>query len=202
MVSGTNGRQRFVLRDVYCVPNLELSKVSQKGREFSKNYRHLRGLPLPDFDYVKPGLLIGLEHAGFLGGSCVYEGSLEDPLAAKTKLGWIVYGRHKSFSVDVSSRKQTKQRFQNVLTRLSKCRKEEDRLLHNLVKNFFAIESIGVGPTKLRSEEDARAEKVMESTLIFKNGRYEIGMTWKTDNETLPDNLSMAEQRCLAKNVS
>jgi hypothetical protein len=91
-ISGSDRKARFNLQDVFCVENLDLSEVSQDGEGLAKRYSHLRGLPLPSFDNVKPGLLIGLEHASLLGGAHVIEGKFNEPLAAKSKLGWLVYG--------------------------------------------------------------------------------------------------------------
>ena len=65
-VSGT-GRERFILRQVYCVEDLDMAEASQNGYELTQRYHHLRNLPLPSFENVKPRILIGLEHANFLG---------------------------------------------------------------------------------------------------------------------------------------
>ena len=194
-LAGAKGKEKFNLRGVYCVPNLELSPTSQQGSELAKRYRHLKGLPLPNFSDVRPGILIGLEHATMLGGKHVYEGEINEPLASKTKLGWIVYGRHDSMTVEASAARYQRQEFQQCHLRLGKRHNDDDQILHELVKGFFGIESVGFSTSKLRCAEDKRAEEIMKKTLKFVNGRYEIGLLWKTDNEQLPSNVKMAEKR-------
>jgi hypothetical protein len=75
-ISGSDRKARFNLQDVFCVENLDLSEVSQDGEGLAKRYSHLRGLPLPSFDNVKPGLLIGLEHASLLEAHTSSRGNL------------------------------------------------------------------------------------------------------------------------------
>jgi hypothetical protein len=91
-ISGSDHKTRFTLKGVFCVSNLDLAPVSQDGAELAKRYEHLRGIPLPSFANVRPGVLIGLKHASLLGGNRVFEGHANEPLASRSKLGWIVYG--------------------------------------------------------------------------------------------------------------
>lgn len=198
-ISGINRKNRFVLNNVYCVPNLDLAPSSQDGDDLSSRYRHLRGLPLPTFQNVKPGLLIGLEHATLLGGRSVIEGKEDEPLASNTKLGWIVYGRHSIADVRISGKTIEKQGFQQTHLRLGKCNDTDDRQLHELVKSFFSVENLGVAAKQLKSAEDERAEMLMKSTMKMVDGRYEVGLLWKTDDIVLPDNKKMAMQRLLSE---
>ena len=198
-LSGVSGTGKFTLKDVYCVPDLDLAPVSQSGSELTKRYRHLRRLPLPNFENVKPGILIGLEHATFLGGRHVFEGKANEPLASRTKLGWIVYGRHEMETVVASSMSAGKQGFQQCHTRLAKRQDEADQQLHESVKKFFAVENVGVTAKPSKNAEDERAEKIMESTMQMVDGRYEVGLLWKTDDEQLPETKKMAMKRLLSE---
>jgi hypothetical protein len=116
-LAGVSGNREFSLKNVFCVPDLDLAPVSQNGSELNQRYRHLSRLPLPDFANVKPGLLIGLEHATMLGGRHVIEGKMNEPLASKTKLGWVVYGRQEKFTAEVAPPK----------SRVSRSAREESR---------------------------------------------------------------------------
>lgn len=198
-VSGVNESSKFILNDVFCVSNLDLAPVSQSGTEMSSRYRHLRRLPLPNFQNVKPGILIGLDHATLLSGKHIVEGKLNEPLASRTKLGWIVYGRHDNFSAGASSTNVRKQGFQLCHTRLAKQQDDADRQLHEAVKGFFAVENVGVAAKQLKSAEVERAEQIMKSTMRMVEGRYEVGLLWKTDDEKLPENNGMALKRLISE---
>lgn len=201
-ISGVNQRQVFEITNMYCVNGLELATMSQNGSELARQYQHLRGLPLPDFKGVKPEILIGLEHATFLNGTKVIQGKCHEPLAAKTKFGWIVYGRQsKSQSGVKTFGKSLTQRLVNTHTRLEFCEKveERDRELHELVKQFFTSEAVGVSHKVLQSQEDARAKKIVADTLRFTDGRYEVGLLWAKDNVSLPDCSQMARKRLLSE---
>ena len=45
------------------------------------------------------------------------------------------------------------------------------------------------------SSEDRRAVKLMEDTVEKVNGHYQIGLPWKSDNLTLPNNRAVAVKR-------
>jgi hypothetical protein len=198
-ISGSDRKARFNLRDVFCVENLDLSAVSQDGEVLAKRYTHLRGLPLPTFSNVKPGLLIGLEHASLLGGSRVIEGKSNEPLAAKSKLGWLVYGPHFIRQILVHSGSGLKQGFQQSHTRLMPCGDAADRELHDLVGGYFAVEAIGIAAKTLRSANDERSLEIMRRTTRFEENRYSTGLLWRSDNLKLPDNWDMAVRRLISE---
>lgn len=59
--------------------------------------------------------------------------------------------------------------------------------------DFWRMESIGsnkVDPSV--SVEDKSALAILESTTKLVNGRYEVGMLWKSDQPQLPNNFSVA----------
>ncbi|XP_055628176.1 uncharacterized protein LOC129769750 [Toxorhynchites rutilus septentrionalis] len=78
--------------------------------------------------------------------------------------------------------------------------------LHNTVKRFFALDSIGITkPDKLIiSNEDERAWSMMRSIITLENGHYKTGLLWKFDDVRLPDSKSMALRRwqCLERRMT
>lgn len=207
-VEGLKSRGRYDLSEVYCVTNLNLAPMSQNGEELARRYKHLRGLPLPEFDSAKPEMLIGLSHAEFLNGPKLYEGEPNEPLASKTKLGWVVYGRQsqerspqilsQNQQRGSSKNRQQKKNREAVLNVHHRLETDDERL-HDLVKNFFAAENVGVNAKLMRSKEDERAELIMRETMKQVEGRYEIGLLWKEDNIQLPDSTTMARKRLEAE---
>ena len=198
-LSGVNETRKFMLKDVYCVSDLDLASASQNGNEMAKRYRHLRRLPLPNFENIKPGILIGLEHATLLGGKYIVEGKMNEPLASRTKLGWIVYGRHDIITTRATASNVEKKGFLQCHTRLAKQQVEADRRLHEAVKGFSAVENVGVAAKQLKGADDKRAEKIVKSSMRIVNGRFEVGLFWKTDDEKLLDNRMMVLKRLISE---
>ncbi|XP_062711590.1 uncharacterized protein LOC134289586 [Aedes albopictus] len=91
-ISGMGDSKRFPLDDTRTVCNLELPKQTLKYDELARQYAHLRGLPINNYESVSPGILIGSNNASLIATLKLREGELGDPLAAKTRLGWSVYG--------------------------------------------------------------------------------------------------------------
>lgn len=62
------------------------------------------------------------------------------------------------------------------------------------MSEFFAQEKIAQSPT-IQSKEIERANKILEETCKLKDGRFEVGLLWKSDNIVLPNNRQMALRR-------
>ncbi|XP_058838795.1 uncharacterized protein LOC131694256 [Topomyia yanbarensis] len=110
------------------------------------------------------------------------EGRENEPIAAKTRLGWF----HRSYHICA-------------------CNKGNDDDLPSAVKEYFALDSMGiVSPRKiLQSKEDERALHLLEKCTTLKNGRYESGFLWKYNDVRLPNSRAMALMRtkCLEKRM-
>lgn len=192
-VSGSKKKETHTLTNVYTVENLDLPSQSVKADDLKSRYRHLRGLPLEDLNNAKPEILIGLQHAKFLLGEKTFAGNETDPIAAKTRLGWTVYGNATPSLNYVALTGTRRSGVQLSMHQQSRC----DEELHHLVKSYFTTESFGVTPSQvdLTSEDDQRALEVMNRSMKLVNGRYEIGLLWKHDNIALPNSHPMAMRR-------
>ncbi|XP_062698830.1 uncharacterized protein LOC134284218 [Aedes albopictus] len=91
-VSGLGASKSFALNHTRTVPNLELPRQTLKYEELARQYAHLKGLPISSYEAVSPGILIGSNNASLIATLKLREGELGDPLAAKTRLGWSIYG--------------------------------------------------------------------------------------------------------------
>ncbi|XP_017469917.1 PREDICTED: uncharacterized protein LOC108361720 [Rhagoletis zephyria] len=68
--------------------------------------------------------------------------------------------------------------------------------MHDLIKDYFTVESFGVRAVPpIESVADIRAKKLLDSTTVKVNGRFQTGLLWKTDNIELPESYSMALKR-------
>lgn len=81
---------------------------------------------------------------------------------------------------------------------------ECDRLLHDEVKKFFALDNYGSGKVSIESSEEKRAMDILTSTVRRIEDRYECGLLWKHDHVTMPNSYPMALMRlqCLERKIA
>jgi hypothetical protein len=178
-ISASDGSE-FQLNDVRTIGKLPLPRQSVK-RSTLKKWKHLKDLRLETFEDAVPKILIGQDNLHLTVPSEVRVGPSNSPAAAKTKLGWVLTGR--------MERNEASNRSYFV-------RNEEHDELHEMVKRYFTIESLGVKAVEnRRSKEDIRALQIMEETTRRVGERWETGLLWKEDGVQLPNSGPVAERR-------
>ncbi|XP_055614821.1 uncharacterized protein LOC129761139 [Toxorhynchites rutilus septentrionalis] len=198
-ISGTRGGSpKCNLTDVYTVKELKLPSQSLSVHELSQKYSHLDGLPIESYKNIQPKLLIGINNLRVVHSLESREGESNEPVAIKTRLGWTIYGMCSIKDGQVS--KITPYNYHICFHSY-----ESDEMLHDTVKQFFALDSLGIFAPQnhLHSKEDERALEKLRDVTTLKNGRYQVGLLWKYDNVRLPNNRSMAlrRHRCLTKRM-
>ncbi|XP_062714275.1 uncharacterized protein LOC134291033 [Aedes albopictus] len=186
-ISGKEGSESFPLSGVSTVRQLDLPTQTLQYDELSRRYPYLAGLPVNSYEDAIPRILIGLDNMKLSLPLKVREGRRSGPVAAKTRLGWTVFGSTDGTKVD----------FRSPVLHICKSTEETD--LHDLVKGYFAMENLGVsvaeGP---EAEEDRRAKEILRRTTIKRaDGHYETGLLWRYDSVELPSSYGMAERRLL-----
>ncbi|XP_062713078.1 uncharacterized protein LOC134290086 [Aedes albopictus] len=190
-ISGVNGGPDYAISGVQTIPHLDLPQQSLDYEELSKLFPHLKGLPVRSFSNAVPRILIGLDNAALKLTLDKRERRSREPIAAKTRLGWTIFGGgHRGMP-----------HTDHVMFHMCNCSADES--LHKLVNDYFAVESLGVNPLPpLESSEDQRARQIlMQSTKRTESGRFECGLLWKSDDFEFPSSYRMAERRliCLEK---
>ncbi|XP_062703662.1 uncharacterized protein LOC134286107 [Aedes albopictus] len=193
-ISGVGQRKQFQLRGVQTVESLDLPRQSLHFKELEDRFAYLRGLPVRSYDNIVPGILIGLDNTSVKNSLKQREGKEGEPVATKTRLGWVVYGCTGPTDQDSSHRV------------LHVCTRAHDDDLDGLIKQFFSTESVGVSVAKpVESADDQRARKILEATTVrTPSGRYQTGLLWKYDEFVFPNSRPMAERRlkCLERRLS
>ncbi|XP_070135337.1 uncharacterized protein [Drosophila bipectinata] len=92
-ISGIGQTKLYDLRDVHSVQSLDLPSQSLDISHLKAQHTHLRHLPLSGYDSAQPRLLIGLNNCKLGRVLRTKEGTTEDPIAEKTRLGWTIKGR-------------------------------------------------------------------------------------------------------------
>lgn len=142
-ISSATGKNIHSLSHVYAVKNLDLPVQNTDAEALKKRFAHLRGLPIPSLKNAKPKLLIGLKHSKLLTSRKSFEGKDDEPIACKTRLGWIVFGTTTPSFGTVSP-----DHLRSSEVRLSlHDAVRSDNEPHKLVK-FFSTDNFGVTLTK------------------------------------------------------
>ncbi|XP_058443961.1 uncharacterized protein LOC131425801 [Malaya genurostris] len=192
-----NPSKKFPLSNVHTVGNLQLRPQTLIVPEMKQKYRYLADLPIESYQEISPRILIGLDHASLSNIRKCREGTPNEPIAVKTRLGWTVYGCCKT--------KATYGYVNHHTAQLCQCRGKADEDLNEIMKQYFSLEGLGVStPNKLLlSNEDQRAGELLETLTRRMNGRYESGLLWKYESVRLPDSKTMALRRweCLNRRL-
>ncbi|XP_055623613.1 uncharacterized protein LOC129767030 [Toxorhynchites rutilus septentrionalis] len=189
-VSSTGGR-KFTLEEVQTVKELSLPTQSLSYEYLSKQYTHLKGIPVISYSKAVPKLLIGVNNLNLMVPLKIREGSRQEPIATKTRLGWCIYGGRASNG-------------QKLSVNCHACGCESDQALHDIVKEFVTMDEVGVLPgTPLLSKSDERAQQLLQDTTVRVGSHFETGLLWKFDHIELPDSYNMALRRleCLERRM-
>ncbi|XP_055622908.1 uncharacterized protein LOC129766407 [Toxorhynchites rutilus septentrionalis] len=193
-ISSLGSLKRHVLKKVHTVKNLNLPVQSLDYSVLRKQFPHLRGLPVHSYESASPTILIGLDNSFLKATLRLREGSKGDPMAAKTRLGWTIYG-----TLNAEAKTAVHHQFHI-------CAHSSDEDLHNLVKEFFKVEAVGSGKSSVvESDDDQRARKILENTTVrTASGKFQVGLLWKYDCIEFPNSKPMAERRlrCLERRLA
>ncbi|XP_062703182.1 uncharacterized protein LOC134285759 [Aedes albopictus] len=181
-ISGANKEEKYLLNDVRTVQELGLPNQTLDYKELVKAFPHLQGLPVNSYVNAKPGMIIGIEHVRMITSLRIREGGNNDPVAAKTRLGWCVYGRNST------NEESVEQLHVHVAESISNTE------LHDSMRKFFAVEE-AVVTQQIESDEDKRARSILETTTVRREGRMEVGLLWRKDDVRFPDSYQMALSR-------
>ncbi|XP_055522671.1 uncharacterized protein LOC129716855 [Wyeomyia smithii] len=190
----------FELPEVHTVQDLSLPKQSVSVSQMVAKFSYLKGLPLEFYENVSPRILIGMNNCRLGSALKSVEGGRNEPMASKTRLGWIVYGL---CPMELSRKDSGHNGYHSF--HICPCMKEEEKDLNTALKEFFSIESMGISgtPKLIASKDEERAIKILSSETRLIGNCYETGLLWRYDRINLPDNKGMALKRwaCLQKRM-
>ncbi|GBP74452.1 hypothetical protein EVAR_44516_1 [Eumeta japonica] len=148
-----------------------------------RQYSHLHELEDElSYEKARPTILIGQDNWHLIVSREVVQKNRDQPAASYTKLGWVLHGRENGIARPV-----------HVINYIAREPSAEDEI-GKLIKENFSIECLGIEAKKPSNDLEQRALKVLDDTSRrLPDGRFEIGLIWKTDNEIMPDNKRYAE---------
>ncbi|XP_053690797.1 uncharacterized protein LOC128739342 [Sabethes cyaneus] len=184
--TGTN-RDKHRLHGAHTVSNLDLFRQSLNVQQLTEKYNYLRGIPAESYQAIQPKILIGIDNANLSYPLKGKEGKIHEPIATKTRLGWVIHGGSDEDTVFVGHHSWN----------LCSCSEKIDNLLNQSVRDYFSLEGLGISKTEniVASTEDKRAIQILQSFTQTNSGHYEARLLWKYDQFRLPNSKPVALQR-------
>ena len=149
-------------------------------------WNHLENIQFPviSTDKALVDVLIGLDYSDLHASIKEVIGKVGEPVARLTPLGWTCVG-----SSDI---KIVKAPGRSYFIRASSI----DVETNNAMKKFWSIDNEGLPDEEAQmSVNEKSALKMVEDSLKYKNGRYEVGIPWKNGTKCIKNNRHMAMKR-------
>ena len=185
-ITGEDGKS-YQMDDVKSINGLNLPPQFVDIENLQREWKYLKEVNPKQLEQGEPKILIGQAHWDLIQPLDCIRGHSQGPALSKTKLGWVLHGIIPSQNSKLNTMKILSH-WQGV---------HEDDELHQLVKRSFTTEEFGVKVLKElpRSNDDIRAQEIMERTTKRIGERWEVGLLWRDENIQLPESKSMAIRR-------
>ncbi|CAK1547419.1 unnamed protein product [Leptosia nina] len=180
-IKGRGQKFKRTLHGVRTMDNLQLSPQFV-DKKIIESCSHLKDLVETLWHEAEaPALLIGQDNWDCIVSLEVRRGRPGQLVASRTKLGWVLHGtEHGGRSVH----------------QVNTCLHMKEDAIYELMKEHFALESLGVQAKRPTTDIEARALSLLESTSRRReDGRYEVSLLWKQDNSIMPESRDMALSR-------
>ena len=188
MVSSVDGQRSdyVIVRNAWALRDLTIPLKHISAGMKATRWTHLQHVPIPDVERGKVSILIGTGIQEAFIPLEVRRGKPNEPFAIRSCLGWSVLGG----SVGAASKH---------LFNLNFVSAEDTSLCCQLV-DFWRVEFCGTlkETHHTMSVEDHKALKIINNTISFADGNYQMGLLWKHEDPHLPFNRSLAETRLKA----
>lgn len=182
-IKGVHRRDKKILKGVRTVEGLKLAPqvVNLEDIERCKHLKKMKNELL--YEKGRPSLLIGQDNWDLIVSRKILKGKSNEPAASLTTLGWVLHGYSTGPAAPVSF--------------INHCRATcDEECIDELIKHHFELDSIGIQQRRPSNDADGRALALLRDTTKRRtDGRFESGLLWKTEDETLPNNYVQAYNR-------
>ncbi|XP_063367679.1 uncharacterized protein LOC134656091 [Cydia amplana] len=193
-VSSLNGSETFNV-NLRAVDNLEIPEQDFRSIDCNK-FAHLQKLKdkwSPNVISCNPEVLIGQDNYDLIMPLEICKGKPLEPFATRTVLGWSVHGKTRA------PHGRGPRAAHNLLLAAADCcpSAHDDALrdLHEEVRRYFSIDSLGVCNKPRQNSDDVRALAQLDRTTTFADGRWQVGLPWRDENSVMPDSYPNALNR-------
>ncbi|XP_053392148.1 uncharacterized protein LOC128554860 [Mercenaria mercenaria] len=178
-----NRNEEVPLSKVWSVKELPISTRSAAVNVDLKKLPYLSDIDIPQIDTNNVMLLIGTDSPAAHIPLEVRSGNIDQPYAVRSRLGWAVRGPVQDtcapYTVNVHFEQSRDVLLQQQLERMWNT-EFNDRSLNE--KYSMPV-------------EDKHALQIMELSLTHEDGHYKIGLPWRKENASLPNNIALAQVR-------
>ena len=153
-------------------------------------WQHLRNISFPKLG-PRPviDLLIGIDYPQLHSSLEESQGECGNPVARRTPLGWTCIGQlHRSTDDALQTNFNWTYYAQSVHT---------DEISRQL-QRFWELEAVDCGEECQLTSDEQEAKRLVQESLVFTGGRYQVRMPWKSDPQLLPDNYITAYKRLVS----
>ncbi|XP_062709047.1 uncharacterized protein LOC134288378 [Aedes albopictus] len=187
-ISGKRVNSRYTITHARTVDRLVLPTQTMEYKDLARRFPHLRGLPIEDYELIQPKILIGLDNLRLAVPLKLREGGPLDPIGAKCRLGWSVYGCVPNQAAHSS-----------VVGFHVKASSDSDQEINDLLRDYFTLDNVGVidQSNLIESEDEKRAGLLLKETTqrTLSGTNFETGLLWRTGKPNFPDSYPMALRR-------
>ena len=195
-ISGRGSTQKYRIHNVRTVERLALQPQSIDISKLKANFPYLSSAALCSVQEAYPQMIIGIDQHKLGVSLKQYERGWNEPIASKTRLGWVVYG---PLGQGVSTAAAS------INYHQCECQHKE-RELNQSLKHFFSTEAFGVKHlcSPLEAQEIQEARDTFENTIKRIGDRWETGLLWKKGLPPFKNTRPMAMKRwkCLQQKMS
>ena len=173
------------VQSAYAVPKDRFNLPAQKlPKDFLTNpkYQHLQNIGIKNIKESEVTVLLGADVPDVMAPLEIRKGDKDSPVAVKTSLGWTLMGVLR----DVSSSKS----FHSLHTSF-------ETIADSYMEQFWTTEGFGTyKSSSCHSVEDMQALNKLQDETKLVNGKYQVPMLWKKNDEPeLHNNYSLARKR-------
>ncbi|XP_045206017.2 uncharacterized protein LOC123558205 [Mercenaria mercenaria] len=190
-VSPIPGDDEVKLNNVWKMKQLAISTRSAGTASDIRHIPYLSDIKIPDVNINAVMLLIGTDTPEAHIPLEVRTGSDCEPYAVRTRLGLAVRGPIPRTSTEQKKAANVREPVNIHFGQSS------DVILQQQLERMWTSDFSDTSHYQKdsMSVEDKRALGLMDSTLSFVNGHYEMGLPWRQDDASLPNNLTLAHAR-------
>ncbi|XP_059352544.1 uncharacterized protein LOC132088224 [Daphnia carinata] len=186
-LSSEDGASTFTVRSAYVLPAKRLSRHKFDWPLLKAKWQHLSYLNLPSMDLSQVAVLIG---RNVRGAHTIIEERIapdsDGPDAVLTSFGWCVAG-----PIPTSRSSSGLPRVNLIHTVSAEC-----ELRNNIARLWEDDKSSITSPCKeCLSDTDQYALNILKSTIRHTGERYEVGLKWKNNDITLPNNYAVVSRQ-------
>ena len=191
----TRDQPRFEVHRALVMEDLNIPEQYRPNQLNLSSYPHLEDLDIPNMnvDLDEVSILVGQDvpQAHVVLEYCWGQDPSNQPYGMKTPFAWCVAGPTCNKDVD------SKPVALSVFGCFERNIERPDVTLNQQVEKFWSLENHGFGDSNQQTDsiEDARALHMLEESTQSTDAGYKVGLLWKHDNPSLPNNRKLAERR-------